>query len=186
MRAAKIQICLLLTGFGGISEGNEYIGHYVEVWIHTEPRIIKHYLRGLIRGPRPNPTAAYILGMIYLEGTILKKDLRTADCFLTMAANAGLPAAINAIGDSYYTGDTREKNISLAALYYERAAKMGFGPAQFNAGVVFLRTGTTKRDLRKAILYLDKASKNSNDLGEITKSALQYKKDAEERLKKLM
>jgi TPR repeat protein len=163
---------------------NRYISNYVFEWSLKDAAVVERYLLSSAGEPAPNMTAAYILGMLYLEGQILGKNLQMADHYISMAARAGLPEAINAMGDSYYSGDIRKKNAHLALMYYERAAKMGFGPAQFNSGVVFLRTAKNKEDLRKAILYLDKAAKNGDDLGVMTKAALQYRMDAEEKLKK--
>jgi TPR repeat protein len=181
----RIIAALICVAFECIA-GNAFISNYVFEWSYKDPKVVERYLRSSVMGPAPNPVAAYLLGLLYIEGGLLKKNLKMADCFLTMAANAGLPEAINAIGDSYYTGDTREKNVRMALRYYEKAANMGFGPAQFNAGVVLLRIATGKHDLRKAILYLDKAAKNSNDLGEMTKSVMQHRRNAEDRLKKYM
>jgi TPR repeat protein len=166
--------------------GNKFINNYVFEWSFKDISVVKDYLVKSTREPHVNAVASYVLGMLYIDGSILQKNLRMADCFLTIAANMGLPEAINAIGDGYYSGDIRPKDIKKALKYYEKAAEMGFGPAQFNAGIVLFRTYKNKYDLRKAILYLDKASKNGNDLGEVARVALKYKTDAEHKFKKYM
>jgi TPR repeat protein len=100
-----------------------------------------------------------------------------------MAANAGLPEAMNSLGDAYYSGDIREKNIDKALTWYEKAAKLGYGPAQFNAGIVLLRRTSNKRDLRQAIYYFDKAYHNKSNFKELAIMALRYKVEAIEKQK---
>ena len=160
---------------------NKFINNYVFNWADN-PKVIEEYLT---KSAKDNPISAYILGTLYLTGDILKKDLHRADLYITKAANKNLPEALNSIGDGYYSGDIREKNIDMALYYYEKAAKLGFGPAQFNAGIVLLKTSTTKAKIKKSIFWLDKASKNRDDLNEIAKKALKYKKDAETKLQEL-
>ena len=123
-----------------------------------------------------------MLGNLYLFGTILQKDLRKADWYITKAMNMNLPEAINSIGDAYYSGDIRQKNIKTALRFYKKSANMGFGVAQFNAGIVLLNTAKSKGELKLAIAYLDKASKNRDDLGEIADVAKRYKADARKKL----
>ncbi len=159
--------------------GNEFIANYVFKWGDKDPKIVEKYLRATIE----NPKSSYILGNLYLTGTILPKNLQRADWFITKAANCGYAPAINSIGDGYYSGDIRSKDITKALKCYEKAAKMGFGPAQFNAGIVLFRNAKCKKDLKLAILYLDKASKNRNDLNDMVEVAGRYKLDAENKLR---
>ncbi|MDR0640807.1 MAG: sel1 repeat family protein [Holosporales bacterium] len=165
------------------ASANVFIANYVFNWLDTNKDCVKNYLRRAAAGRVPNAYAAYVLGTLYLTGEGLKKDLGKAEYFIRMAANFGSPEAINSLGDGCYSGDICEKNTLKALEYYEKGAKLGYGPAQFNAGIVLLKyMPKTKNNLRKAVFYLDKASKNSNDLGEMTESALQYKKDAQKEL----
>lgn len=175
IKLLTICITLITTAFAD----NQFINSYVFNWGEKNPEIVEKYLRSSIQfDKQKSAVAAYVLGNLYLSGTFLKKDLRKADLYITMAANLGLPEAINSIGDGYYSGDIRKKDVRQALAYYEKAAKLGFGAAQFNAGIVLLRYGKTKKDLQKSILYLDKASKNFHDLNSITKFAQKYKEDA--------
>lgn len=158
---------------------NKFISNYVFEWGEKNPNIVEKYLKSSIQFNQPqNATSAYILGNLYLSGIFLKQDLKKADIYITIAANLGLPEALNSIGDGYYSGDIRKKNIKKALYYYEKAAQLGFGPAQFNAGIVLLKYGQTKEDLKKSIFYLDKASKNIHHLNSIVNSADKYKKHA--------
>ncbi|MDR1391541.1 MAG: sel1 repeat family protein [Holosporales bacterium] len=165
---------------------NSFISYYVFKWGAERPDIVERYLKKGATGKDKNPTSCYILGSLYLYGVFLKKDLKEANRYITMAADLKLPAAINSIGDGYYSGDIRVKDVDMALKFYKKAAKTGFGPAQFNAGVVLLRNYKNKDDLKKSILYLGKASKNYGDLGEIAKAAEQYKLEAEIKLKRLI
>lgn len=158
---------------------NKFISNYVFKWGEENPNIVEKYLKSSIQfNQSKNANSAYILGTLYLNGIFLRQDLRKADIYITLAANLGLPEAINSLGDGYYSGDIREKDIKKALYYYEKAARLGFGPGQFNAGIVLLKYGKTKKDFKKSIFYLDKASKNIHDSNSILKSAEKYKKHA--------
>ena len=175
----KLKFLMVILLSSNLFADNIFINHYVFEWGERNPEIVERYLRSSVN----NPISSYILGTLYLTGTILKKDLQKADWYITKAANMNLPEALNSIGDGYYSGDIRPQNVDMALNYYERAAKMGFGPAQFNAGVVLLKNYRSKQDLRLSIFYLDKASKNRNDLNDIALVAKRYKLDAEKKLR---
>lgn len=177
----KILIIFSVFTFNVFAE-NKFINNYVFELIDNDPKLVEKYLKSSVNCEKRNADAAYILGNLYLNGIGLKKNLKKADLYITIAANLNLPEAINSIGDGYYSGDIRPKNIKKALEYYEKAAKMGFGPAQFNAGIVLMNNAKSKKDLGKAILYLDKASKNREDLDDMTKSAKKYKLNAQNRL----
>ena len=157
---------------------NKFISQYVFEWCDT-PAVVENYLSHSLR----NPDAAYILGNLYLFGIGVEKNLRKADIYITMAANRGLPEALNSIGDGYYSGDIRPLNHDMALKHYRRAADMGFGAAQFNAGVVLMRNARSAEELKLAIFYLDKASKNRKDLSSMTAAAEKYKRNAEQKLR---
>lgn len=169
---------LLLFIFEAAAE-NKFISQYVFEWCGT-PAVVENYLSHSLR----NPDAAYVLGNLYLFGIGVEQNLRKADICITMAANRGLPEALNSIGDGYYSGDIRPLNHDMALRYYRKAADMGFGAAQFNAGVVLMRNARSAEELKLAIFYLDKASKNRKDLGDVAIAAKKYKRNAEQKLKR--
>ena len=176
LKFLKLMVLALLVN-SSVFAGNAFISHYVFAW-EKNPEVVEKYLRASF----DNPSSVYMLGNLYLFGTILTKDLRKADWYITKAMNRNLPEAINSIGDAYYSGDIRPKNIKKALQFYKRAANMGFGVAQFNAGIVLLNTAKSKSELKLAITYLDKASKNRDDLGEIADVAKRYKANARKKL----
>ncbi len=176
LKFLKLMVLALLVN-SSVFAGNAFISHYVFAW-EKNPEVVEKYLRASF----DNPSSVYMLGNLYLFGTILTKDLRKADWYITKAMNRNLPEAINSIGDAYYSGDIRPKNIKKALQFYKRAANMGFGVAQFNAGIVLLNTAKSKSELKLAIAYLDKASKNRDDLGEIADVAKRYKANARKKL----
>jgi TPR repeat protein len=146
---------------------------------------VENYLTKSVEKSNTDPYAAYILGMLYLEGVILRRDCRKAKHYLLLAAKLGSVEALNAIGDCFYSGDVFPKSTNCALYYYEKAAKSGYGPAQFNAGIVLLNSRKSKTYLLKAVNYLDKASRNSNDLGDVAKHAVKYKKDAQRKIQSI-
>ena len=161
-----------------------YVRQYVFEWLFTNKDISLAYLEKSANEDFPSADAAYILGSFYLSDMPFGKDLKKADYYITLAAKLNHPAAIKSIGDGYYSGDIREKDLIKALECYEKSAEMGYGPAQFNAGIVLLNNAKSKKGLKRAIFWLDKASKNSDDLNDMTKDALKYKKDAEDKLQK--
>ena len=152
------------------------IDNYVFELLPNKPEVAKSFLKRKIK----DPYCCYLLGTIYLT----EKDFKSADKYLTQAAEAGSLDAINSIGDGYYSGDIRKKNHKEALKCYVDAAKKGNGAAQFNAGSVYLKYSKSIRTLKKAIFWFDKASKN-DDIKELRKYILICKKVAKERLDEL-
>ncbi|MDR1475765.1 MAG: sel1 repeat family protein [Holosporales bacterium] len=182
MKFINIFFCLNLSILNCFAY-NKYISNYVFQWADIDKSVVENYLNKSANSSKKNIDAIYILGTLYLGGGIIQKDLWKARYYLTLAANLGSLEALSSLGDGFYSGDIFEKNINCALFFYAKAATLGFGPAQFNAGIILLKTAKSKKDLRNAVFYLDKASKNHDDLGDITKYALKYKKDAEKKLK---
>ena len=164
---------LILSSVSGALNRN-FVDAYVYKWLEKDSTVSKHYLKANI----DDPYCCYLLGTIYL----VEKNTQLADYYITKAANANSPEAINSIGDGYYSGDIRMKNHKKALECYVKSAGMGYGPAQFNAGAVYSRYAKSKKDLRKAIYWFNKASKN-NDIKELKKYVLICKNNAIERFK---
>ncbi|MDR1289065.1 MAG: sel1 repeat family protein [Holosporales bacterium] len=181
MKIVRVCLSLYLLITNGFA-GNPFIEHYVWYWADIDPSVVEDYLKRGAEQPSGSAYAAYLLGTLYLNDNILRKDLWKARYYLTLAANLGSPEAMNSLGDGFYSGDIFEKNTNCALFYYIKAARLGFGPAQFNAGIVLLKMAKSKTDLRRAVFYLDKASKNRDDLGDITKHAMRFLRNAKKKL----
>lgn len=72
-----------------------------------------------------NKYAQYKLGIMYLDGTSVDKDINQAITWLKMSAASGLVVAQLALGDLYYEGrQPIERNLYKAKNWYNKAAEM--------------------------------------------------------------
>jgi len=134
--------------------------------------------------------ACYILGMFYLNGWVVKKNIIIANSYFLRAVRLNHVPAMREIGSSYLNGEGVEKDISKAVYYYEQAAKLGSGPAQFELGATLknqaLAKGTPKnlriKILKKALYWLQKAADNL-ELAELRDDAANLKMSVDKLIK---
>ncbi len=179
LQFVSILLCVsaMQVSYAKISYGDTYkkqVDNYVATWLEKNPKIVKKYLLANIN----IPYCCFMYGTILLQ----EKNFTQADVYITKAANAELPEALNSIGDGYYSGDIRPKDHVKALEYYRWAAKKGYGPAQFNAGVVFLKYAKTVKGVRKAIYWLNKAI-NNPEMANLKPYVLISKANAVDKLK---
>jgi TPR repeat protein len=142
-----------------------YIEQYVFAHIDKNPKIIERYLW---IAAESSPEAAYILGLLYIDGNFFEKNLKLAKNFLRRSLSLQYLPAYQAVGDGYYSGDTEERDIKMAFQTYEAGAKRGYGPCQFNAGLLLFKHRelwqNRKKALKQALSWLQLAEKNEKDL----------------------
>jgi TPR repeat protein len=160
--------------------GNSFIKYYVSKWLEKYPEVVLKYLKR-----SSDVYATYILGLLYLDGIGVQRNLSRAEMYINVAVEAELPCALNLAGDCLYSGTFGRKDQKGALRLYRRAADLGFGPGQFNAGVIMFKDSEGEGNLAEAVRYLRMASRNDEDLGELTKRALLYKRAAEIKLRHL-
>ncbi|AAG12779.1 hypothetical protein; 26401-23451 [Arabidopsis thaliana] len=72
-----------------------------------------------------DPSGHYNLGVLYLKGTGVKKDVRHATKYFFVAANAGQPKAFYQLAKMFHTGVGLTKNLEMATTFYKLVAERG-------------------------------------------------------------
>ncbi len=98
--------------------------------------------------------AAYYLGLMYMNGTGVEKDLEEAKKYLNMAAKTFNIKAMLSLGHIYY----KENNYSLAEYWYKEAAKFGNSLAMYNLGVMYQTGKASVKNIDLAKYWLSKSA----------------------------
>jgi len=64
-----------------------------------------------------DPSGHYNLGVLYLKGTGVKKDVRHATKYFFVAANAGQPKAFYQLAKMFHTGVGLTKNLEMVTIF---------------------------------------------------------------------
>jgi localization factor PodJL len=85
-----------------------------------------------------HPQAAYELGLAYMEGRGVAKDLELSATWINRAADLGDPGAEFLVGSSFYAGVGVDQDIPRGLMFLERAAEQGHPRAQFLLGQAYV------------------------------------------------
>lgn len=100
----------------------------------------------------------YNMGMCYMQGYGVTRDVdRAFECFRT-AADAGHPEAINNVGGCYRDGIVVERDLVLAARWFAKSAEMGNVYGMLNYGLALQRGEGVKADSVRAVEYFKRAA----------------------------
>ncbi len=136
----------------GDAEGNLAMYWYNE---HDDYEKTTSYLRrAFAHGALYEGDIANFLAMMYLEGTGVKKDEKTAFAWMQRAAAGGSPAGMNHLAIFYDRGIGTGKNRDLAEKWCKKAADMGQVQALVQYGIYLRENGTPA----KALPYFRKAA----------------------------
>ena len=104
------------------------------------------------------------LGLMYLQGLFVKKDINKAfECFKE-ATNNDCRVGMFYLATCYEKGIAIEKDLSEAFKWYEKAASKNDGPS-LNKVAYFYETGRgVEKSIHKAIYYYSKAVENGFDV----------------------
>ncbi|HEY1057918.1 MAG TPA: tetratricopeptide repeat protein [Limnobacter sp.] len=97
--------------------------------------------------------AQYQMGMAYLQGAVVKKDLAQAAQWFAMAANQGDDRAQVRLGDLLAFGRGVKADTTAAARLYEQSALQGNTEAQARYGQCLEQGSGVKKDLIKAYAF---------------------------------
>lgn len=64
-----------------------------------------------------DPSGHYNLGVLYLKGIGVKKDLRHATQYFFVAANAGQPKAFYQLAKMFHSGGGLKKNLEMVTIF---------------------------------------------------------------------
>ena len=102
--------------------------------------------------------AIHSLGMVYLEGQGVTKDVERARGLFEAAARLGNPSSMNSLGLMFLSGESGSANPALSRRYFEEAAARGDVYGIANLGFVYLNGIDAAKDPSRALTYFEKAS----------------------------
>jgi len=102
--------------------------------------------------------AQYDLGMAYLHGGGVAKDMRIAVRWTHKAAEQGHVRAQFNLGAFYFYGDGVAKDTREAVRWWRKAAEHGHAQAQYNLGVSYRQGDGVPQNTREAVRWYRKAA----------------------------
>jgi TPR repeat protein len=98
------------------------------------------------------------LGLLYMTGQGVPKDLAKALPLFRDAAEKGVVIAQNVMGFLYANGQGVPKDDKQAMMWYRKAAEQGAPNAQLNLGIAYEEGILVKQDLAQAAMWYRKAA----------------------------
>ncbi len=115
------------------------------------------------RAESGNVAAQTALGICYLDGVDVRRDLSEAFRLLTAAASQGAPRAVSNLARMYAEGLGTDKNLAKAIHLHEAAAEAGEFFSQVALGRIFSRgLGVTADPCAALRWYSDAAAQEGN------------------------
>ncbi|WP_052074679.1 tetratricopeptide repeat protein [Shewanella mangrovi] len=107
---------------------------------------------------RGDAQSQYLLGLMYISGRYMSKDIDKGMGLLRQAADANDADAQRALADLTFEGRIVARNLSTAEHWYRKLADTGDHWAKFRLGFVYAAGGTgVARDCGKAVHYFSDA-----------------------------
>jgi hypothetical protein len=100
------------------------------------------------------PAAMWRIGVSYVSGISLKKDLRAGADWFRKAADKGLGIAMSDLARMYEEGDGVPKDLAVAAHWFEQAAATGNAIGMRNYALVLDQGAGVSRNPKQAAEYL--------------------------------
>jgi TPR repeat protein len=111
---------------------------------------------------RGDPRGQNGLGVLYIQGWGVERDLAKAVDLFRQAAKHGLRAAENNLGEMYMQGAGVEQDYAEAYKWYLKAAQKGDDEAQNNLGVLYVGGFGVEQDFAAAMEWFQKSAKQGN------------------------
>ena len=109
------------------------------------------------------PAAINDMGVHYLEGNLVEKNIEKAKEMFLEAADSGDAVAYRNLGIIYYWKEYGMKNRKLAADYWKRGAELGDTDSQYNYGYILKKGHGVKKDKQEAIRWFKLATQNGSE-----------------------
>lgn len=110
-----------------------------------------------------DPSAQYLLGVLYQTGDGVPKDKAAGAAWVRKAAEQGFSDAQNNIGVAYATGEGVAKDPAQALAWLRKAAAQGHAKGQFHLGVMYSNGQGVAKDQQIANGWVRKAAENGLD-----------------------
>ena len=124
--------------------------------VHHNFKLAAAKARGM--ADRGHSKAQTVLGMFYLNGLGVEKDLETAVYWLEKAAAQGLREAESYLGRLYLDGKFVKKDLDKAEHWLLKAAQHGEREAQLRLGLMYMDDTWAKKDIKHAQVWLREAA----------------------------
>jgi TPR repeat protein len=109
------------------------------------------------------PIAQATLGVIYLTGSGVERDLNEGVKWCSLGAKKTIPLAMYYLGLAYSFGDGVTKNQDYASRWIRAAADRGLASAQYTLGMRLGMGDGMEKNLKLGALWLRKAAKNGSE-----------------------
>lgn len=106
--------------------------------------------------------AAYELGLAYMHGRGVAKDLELSAVWINRAADLGDPGAQFLVGSSFYGGIGVEQDITRGLEFLERSANQGHPKAQFLLGQAYVDGIGVERNAQWAARWYGKSARGGH------------------------
>lgn len=126
-------------------------------------KAVEYLNKAIEKDPQKAGAANRMLGIIYADTVMGKKDAKKAFEFFTASAELGDSIGMYRLAKAYDLGEGTVQNLEKASQYYTQSADAGYPQAKAEAGWIYLRgyKGVSK-DLEKAVKYLQDAVETEN------------------------
>ena len=106
--------------------------------------------------------AAYELGLAYMNGNGVEKDLELSATWINRAADLGDPGAEFLVGSSFYGGIGVTQDIPRGLTFLERSADKGHPKAQFLLGQAYVDGAGVEKNAQWAARWYGKAARGGH------------------------
>lgn len=110
-----------------------------------------------------NDWAMYTLGMLYLKGEDVQKDIGTAIGYLEKAAERGNASAQYHLGKLYFNGEEIPQDVNRGIWYMEQAISNGNDAAMCFLGRAYLIGDNVSKNIKKGLELLQTAADRGNE-----------------------
>jgi len=106
--------------------------------------------------------AQYNLGILYMKGLGVEKNLKTAFIWYKRASANGHTDAMFNLGSMYNKGKVIVRSTKDANRWWLKAAELGNDAAQFNIAVKYAYGGSVRKDVNEALKWWRKSALQGN------------------------
>jgi SH3-like domain-containing protein len=110
-----------------------------------------------------NADAQYALGVAYLKGEGVSRDLNESMKWFEQAGNSGNVQAMFNLGAAYWEGKGTRQSYAEAVEWWEKSAAAGQSAAQYNLGLAYYLGKGAEQDLDQALKWIRQSAENGHN-----------------------
>lgn len=127
-----------------------------------QPEVLQLFLKARVGlellAKKDDSDAKGKLGILYVRGIGVQKDLEQAAQLFEESAKAGFVKAQADLAGSYLMGSGVTRNPTTAGYWFEKAAKAGYGDAQIQLGLLKIKGIGCRQDIKTGLVWLKEAT----------------------------